>query len=172
MINDAIEANKRICVLPTQNKYENTLCVSGIPVLLQKYEDGRMDIVITGVEKVKLLQEIKSNPYQEYAYEPMYESQRIVKKEDFQLIKELLYSRLRKQPHFDEQREQFAKILQDNEAVINYSILLLFSDIDKKFKLMQLNAFDQKIQAMIDYLQPESIDIFDHINLIQDLKDK
>lgn len=171
MINDALDKNKRICVIPSQDKYKDLTCIAGIPVLLQKYEDERMDIVITGVQKVKLISEIKNDPYLEYEFEQVYESQRIEKKEDFQLIKELLYSKLKKQPHFDSQKEQFDKILEDSEAVINYSTLLLLSDINDKYCIMQKNQFDQKIEALIDFLQPKEINIFEHLNLLNNTEE-
>tara|TARA_B100001971_G_C18268036_1_gene596452 strand:- start:25864 stop:26484 length:621 start_codon:yes stop_codon:yes gene_type:complete len=167
MVNAALEENKRICVLPSANDYRKTTCIAGIPVLLQRYEDGRMDIVITGVEKVKLIKEIQDYPFLEYSYEPVHESKKIDNKDDYLLILDLLKKKLMSQPHYDSQKEQFDKILEDHEMVINYSILLLLSNIEDKSAVMQLNDFDKKIAQLIELLAPKDFDLFDHINLLK-----
>ncbi len=52
MVNDSFLTSQRIAVLPPRGSdLKNRICVAGVPMLLQKYDDGRMDIVITGVEK-------------------------------------------------------------------------------------------------------------------------
>lgn len=171
MINDAINLNKRVVVLPSLENYNNQICVSGIPVVLQKYDDGRMDIVITGVEKVILKDCIKERPYFEYSYEPMSENHLLTLKEDFHLIKELLWNKLKKQPQFELQKDQFKKILNDNETVINYSTLLLMPDISDKVEIMKLKSIDDKINSIIQKLSPDEIEVKDIIKLDLNLKD-
>lgn len=171
MINDAIYLNKRVVVIPSLDDYCNQVCISGIPVVLQKYDDGRMDIVITGVEKVLLKDCIKERPYLEYSYEPMKENNLLTLKEDFYLIKELLWNKLKKQPQFELQKGQFKKILNDNETVINYSTLLLIPDISDKVEIMRLKSIDDKINSIIQKLSPNEIEVKDIIKLDLNLKD-
>ena len=171
MINDAINLNKRVVVLPSFENYTNQVCISGIPVILQKYDDGRMDIVITGVEKVILKDCIKERPYLEYSYEPMTENNLLTLKEDFHLIKELLWNKLKKQPQFELQKDQLKKILNDNETVINYSTLLLILDVSEKVEIMRLKSIDDKINSIIQKLSPNEIDVKDIIKLDLNLKD-
>jgi Lon protease-like protein len=171
MVNDAIAMNKRIVVIPSLDNYRNQVCVSGIPVLLQKYDDGRMDIVITGVEKIILKECVKDNPYLEYSYEPVTENCLVTQNEDYQLIKELLWNKLKKQPQFELQKDQFKKILIDKETVINYANLLLVQDINDKISIMRLISLDEKIKMLIKILSPDKIEIGDILNLDINLKD-
>lgn len=171
MINDAINLNKRVVVLPKLENYNNQICVSGIPVLLQKYDDERMDIVITGVEKIILKECIKEHPYLEYSYEPISENQLLTLKEDFHLIKELLWNKLKKQPQFELQKDQLKKILNDNETVINYSILLLMPDTSDKIEIMRLKSIDNKINSIIQKLSPNEVEVKDILKLDINFKD-
>jgi len=161
MLADAIKNNKRITVIPTLEDYSDFVCISGIPIVLQKYEDGRLDIVITGVEKIQLKHEKKSQPFYEYYYEPISENNKIINHDDYSLVKELVWSKISKQAHFKSQKDQFVKIFQDQETVINYAILLLVIDIDQRVMLMQLPSIDKKIETIINLLAPEEIKMND-----------
>lgn len=160
MVNDSFLTSNRIAVLPPRaGDFQNRICIAGIPMLLQKYEDGRMDVVITGVEKIRLIEQVKSSPYLQYRYEKVFENEKVTLREDLTLIRELLWNEISKQPHFETQKKQLQKILQDPEAILNYTILLLVRNIQEREKLMVMNSFDTKIKSLIDILAPKRYDL-------------
>ena len=160
MINDSFLTNHRVAVLPPRGgDFKNRICVAGIPMLLQKYEDGRMDIVITGVEKVRLVEKVQTFPYIQYKYEKIFENEKMTQREDLALLRELLWSEIGKQPHFESQKGQLRKILQDPESIINYTILLMVKNIQEREKLMVINSFDAKVKRLIDILAPKRYDL-------------
>ncbi|MEX0798316.1 MAG: LON peptidase substrate-binding domain-containing protein, partial [Bacteriovoracaceae bacterium] len=160
MINDSFLTNQRVTVLPPRGSdFKNRIGVAGIPMLLQKYEDGRMDVVITGVEKVRLVEKAQSIPYMQYRYEKVFENEKVTLREDISLLRELLWSEISKQPHFETQKSQLRKILQDPESIINYTILLMVKNIQEREKLMVINSFDAKVKLLIDILAPKRYDL-------------
>lgn len=160
MINDSFLSSNRVAVLPPGGAdFKDRICVAGIPMLLQKYEDGRMDVVITGVEKVRLTERVQTYPYMQYRYEKVFENEKVTQREDLSLIRELLWSEISKQPHFESQKNQLRKILQDPESIINYTILLMVRNIQDREKLMVMNSFDSKIKGLIDILAPKRYDL-------------
>ncbi len=70
MIKDSIDYQIPIAIVPynAQNNYQGQVCVAGIPHVLTTYDDGRMDIYITGSVKCKLTQFEEENPYKVYTY--------------------------------------------------------------------------------------------------------
>lgn len=160
MINDSFLTSYRVAVLPPgDGEFKNRICIAGIPMLLQKYEDGRMDVVITGVEKIRLLERVQTFPYMQYRYEKVFENEKVTLTEDLTLVRELLWNEISKQPHFESQKNQLRKILQDPESIINYTTLLLVRNIKDREKLMVMNSFDQKIKTLIDTLAPKRYDL-------------
>lgn len=160
MINDSFLTSQRIAVLPPRGSdFRDRICVAGVPMLLQKYDDGRMDIVITGVEKIRLMEPIKADPYAQYTYERLFENEKVTLREDISLIRELLWNEISKQPHFETQKAQLRKILQDPESIINYTTLLLIKNVLEREKIMTMNSFDSKIRALIDMLAPKRYDL-------------
>lgn len=167
MVNDSFLTNHRIAVLPPRSgDFKDRICVAGIPMLLQKYEDGRMDVVITGVEKIRLSERVQSFPYLQYKYEKIFENEKVTLREDLSLLRELLWNEIAKQPHFETQKAQLRKILQDPESIINYTILLLVRNIQEREKLMVMNSFDTKIKSLIDALAPKRYDLSPFLNPI------
>lgn len=160
MMHDSFLTNQRVAVMPPRGSdFKNRVCIAGIPMLLQKYEDGRMDVVITGVEKVRLTERVQTFPYLQYKYEKIFENEKVTLKEDLSLLRELLWSEIAKQPHFETQKTQLRKILQDPESIINYTVLLLVRNIQAREKLMVINSFDAKIKTLIDTLAPKRYDL-------------
>lgn len=160
MINDSFLTSHRIAVLPPRSgDFKGRICVAGIPMLLQKYEDGRMDVVITGVEKIRLVERVQTFPYLQYRYEKVFENEKVTLREDLTLVRELLWNEIAKQPHFETQKNQLRKILQDPESIINYTILLLVRNIQEREKLMAMNSFDNKVKCLIDILAPKRYDL-------------
>ncbi len=108
---------------------------------------------------MRLIEAIKEAPYLQYSYERLFENEQVTLREDISLIRELLWNEISKQPHFDTQKAQLRKILQDPESIINYTTLLLIKNVLEREKIMTMNSFDTKIKALIDMLAPKRYDL-------------
>src|SRR5690554_1490632 len=65
MVQDCFLNDYLIAVLTPQwnGEYEGRICVAGRPTIIQSYDNGELDIVITGVMKCRLEEKIQTHPY-------------------------------------------------------------------------------------------------------------
>lgn len=160
IINDAFLSNGKVSVIPSTSfdrskTLEGQICVAGIPLLLQKYPDQSMDIVITGVEKVRLLG--PCGGHFQFACESVFENEKVTLNEDLALIGQLLWHEISMQKSLREQQGQLAKLLEEPESILNYACLLLVKSLSTREQIMQANSFDHKIHLLIDSLSPKKL---------------
>lgn len=171
MVNDAIENGLDIAVLIQSNSgnYEDRICIAGFPTILNLYENGRMDIVITGRIKCRLKKCKKSGPYLIYSSEEIVEDLYLSReqKDDLELIRELVWDYINSQQVLRNQKENIEKILEDPETVLSYANLLLVHDKDDKQRLMEINKLSDKISELISIISPTSIELGPFIDPIK-----
>lgn len=162
MVKDSIDMGIPIAVTsyhPSGN-YRGEVCVCGMPHILSTYPDGRMDIYITGTDKIRLTDFEEENPYKIYRYRTLDED---IDTEDdaFDLeiwsLKTLLE---RWANHFlpdPSQRESFANTLEDPELLINYCTVFLVDEVRVKREVMMADSIGEKIHILLNVIGPKEV---------------
>jgi len=163
MINDSIENKIPVGIVKYQNfeKYSGMFCVAGIPEILNSFPDGRMDIYITGSVKCLITNAVNENPYKIYEYKMLEE--KLLLDNSFEMDIESLKTFLNRwslsfipDPI---QREAFMKMLNDTEALINYSAVFLVEDGLVKERIMEAETLEKKLKILLKYLGPKEISL-------------
>ncbi len=163
MIKDAIENQIPVAVVPfnSRNNYKDVICIAGIPNILNAYDDGRMDIFITGSEKCLLTDFDQENPYKIYHYRQLVENLYVDESIEYEL--ESLHCLLERwAANFlmdPNQRQNFSHTLNDPEVLLNYCAVFLLDDIDKKKEVMEANTMKRKIQILLTAVGPKEISL-------------
>jgi Lon protease-like protein len=163
MIRDSIDFQIPIAVVPfnPSNHYEGEICVAGLPHVLTTYDDGRMDIYITGAIKCRLNAFVEENPYKVYYYNELDEN--LFVDESFELELESLKSLLERWAmHFlpdPIQRQSFSQTLEDPEVLVNYCSVFLVDDLITKKAVMQAETLRKKIQVLLHVIGPKEISL-------------
>ena len=161
MIKDAMELQIPVAVIPydPSNNYSGQICIAGIPHILTTYNDGRMDIYITGSVKCRLTEFVEENPYKVYNYRPIDENIFLDEGQTMEL-ESLRIMLERWARHFlqDEgQRQSFSTTLDDVEVLINYCAVFLIDELPMKRYVMEANSLKDKIQIILKALGPKEI---------------
>jgi Lon protease-like protein len=163
MINDAVEKGLDIAVLLIDNSenYQDRVCVAGFPTILNVYDNGRMDIVITGKIKCKLKKCKQTEPYLIYTYEELQEDTQLDddQKEDLSLIKDLVLGYVKSQEVLKNQLKVIESLLNDPTTIISYANLLLVQQPAQKEKIMQLDSLKSQVELLLEVLSPDKIDM-------------
>jgi Lon protease-like protein len=163
MIKDAMEYQIPIAVIPydPSNNYTGQICIAGIPHILTTYNDGRMDIYITGSMKCRLTEFYEENPYKVYYYRPLEENLFVNDGLDMEL--ESLRTMLERwAQHFlqdESQRQSFSMTLDDPEVLVNYCTVFLLDDLLMKREVMEAGSLRDKIQIIFKALGPKEISL-------------
>jgi Lon protease-like protein len=161
MVKDAIERNVPIAIVPyhASNNYQNTVCVAGMPHILKTYPDGRMDIYITGHIKCLLRSLDQESPYQAYGFDLLDENLSLNENlaPDLEILESLLESWANQFLTDIDQRENFARTLNDPEILINYCAVFLLDDIDSKRRVMESESIKKKIEVLLKAVGPKEI---------------
>ena len=161
MIKDAIEYNRPIAIAPFSptGRYHDQICVAGHPHILNHYEDGRLDIYITGSIKCKLKHLVSEKPYKIYTFEEIEE--RVFVNEDVEdnldFLRELIDRWAFKYLEDEEQRMNFSRTLYDPELLVNYSAVFLIDEINVKKDVMEAGNIKKKIQIILKSLGPKEV---------------
>lgn len=161
MIKDSIEQQIPIAVVtydPTNN-YRGEVCVSGMPHILSTYPDGRLDIYITGTDKIRLTDFVGDEPYLTYRYREIEEDTYVDDSFDIEVssLKTLLE---RWAHHFlpdPVQRESFSNTLEDPELLVNYCTVFLVDEMEIKREVMMANSLEEKIKILLHVIGPKEV---------------
>lgn len=163
MIHDAIRTQTPVAIIPIdpKNNYQGEVCVAGVPQILSSYPDGRMDIYITGSVKCHLTHFDEENPYKVYYYKPLTETSDLDDRYDLELdsLKAFLRKWSGKFLPDTSQQEAFQRTLNDDETLINYSVLFLLEDLAIKRKVMEAGELSQKVELLMKALGPKEISL-------------
>lgn len=163
MIKDSVDLQIPIAVTsyhPTSN-YRGEICVAGMPHILSTYPDGRMDIYITGAEKIRLTDLQEDSPYKIYRYRSVDEDTDLDDSFDIEIwsLRNLLE---RWANHFlpdPSQRESFAHTLEDPELLINYCTVFLIDEIRIKREVMRANSLEDKVRILLNVIGPKEVSL-------------
>jgi len=163
MIKDSIDMDIPIAVtsLREDNDYRGEVCVAGTPHILSTYPDGRMDIYITGSEKIILTTAVTNNPYKVYRYNDVDEDTFLDESFDLEVwsLKNILE---RWAKHFlpDEgQRDSFSRTLDDPELLINYCTVFLVDEARIKKEVMLARSLEDKIRILLSVIGPKEVSL-------------
>lgn len=163
MIKDSIEMDIPIAVTSFRedNDYRGEVCVAGIPHILSTYPDGRMDIYITGSDKIILTTAETNNPYKVYRYSDVEEDDFLDDSFDLEVwsLKNILE---RWAKHFlpDEgQRDSFSRTLDDPELLINYCTVFLVDEARIKKEVMLARSLKDKIRILLSVIGPKEVSL-------------
>lgn len=163
MIKDSIEMDIPIAVtgLRDDNDYRGEVCVAGTPHILSTYPDGRMDIYITGSDKIILTTAESNNPYKIYRYQDVEEDTYLDDSFDLEVwsLKNILE---RWAKHFlpDEgQRDSFSRTLDDPELLINYCTVFLVDESRIKKEVMLARSLEDKIRILLSVIGPKEVSL-------------
>lgn len=163
MIKDSIEMDIPIAVtgLRDDNDYRGEVCVAGTPHILSTYPDGRMDIYITGSDKIILTTAESNNPYKVYRYQDVEEDTYLDDSFDLEVwsLKNILE---RWAKHFlpDEgQRDSFSRTLDDPELLINYCTVFLVDESRIKKEVMLARSLEDKIRILLSVIGPKEVSL-------------
>src|SRR5690606_24818047 len=119
---------------------------------------NRMDILLTGIKKVKLTNKIQNEkPYISYEFEEVQEDLGPTEDElhDLKVIKNLILKRFRKSFELMGNFENLREHLCDPEVAINYATFFLLDSMEKKKEILQLNTISEKLELLMNTLLPE-----------------
>jgi Lon protease-like protein len=163
MISDSLRKKIPVAIVPlhSHGHYQGEICVAGFPNILNTYQDGRMDIYITGSIKCCLTTSICEEPYRSYFFHSLEEDVSLDDShesdlESFRLLLEKWALNFLQDPL---QLEMFKKTLNDPELLINYCALFLAEDLRVKRSLMKSNSLKEKISIMLNALGPKEISL-------------
>lgn len=163
MIRDSIDMDIPIAVtsLREDGNYRGEVCVAGTPHILSTYPDGRMDIYITGSDKIILTNAVSNNPYKIYRYNDVEEDTFLDESFDLEIwsLKNILE---RWAKHFlpDEgQRDSFSRTLDDPELLINYCTVFLVDESRIKKEVMLARSLEDKIRILLSVIGPKEVSL-------------
>lgn len=163
MVHDAIRLNIPVAVIPASNSnnYQGSVCVAGVPQILNSYPDGRLDIYITGQIKCQLTEFDEENPYKVYYYQPLKELADLSEEWviEIESLKRFLIHWATKFLPDPLQRKAFGQSLKDEETLINYCALFLIEDLEVKKQIMESSQLSQKVQLLSRALGPKEISL-------------
>ena len=158
MIQDAIKNEAYVTVLFPQESYDNEICCLGKVELLKTYPDQRLDILITGIQKVKLTQQVQSSkPYLIYQFEEIHESLIPTEDEwhDLKIIKNLILKRFKKSFELMGNFENLKGSLCDPITTINYATFFLLESMEKKKEILAASSISDKLDLLMNTFLPE-----------------
>lgn len=163
MIKDSLDNHTPITVVTKESNdhYSGKVCVSGTPIVLKKYDDDRMDVVLTGIEKIKLTEFVDEDPYKIYESIPIDEI-RVVsedKRFDLHMIKRRFQSWVKGNVMVKIAPDHLRVMLSDTEMLLSYASIFLISDTDVKKHILEAESFDNKIDLIIQGLVPDKINL-------------
>lgn len=162
MVNDAVEEERPIAVLPQRSDqdYRGKVFSAGVPQVVQRYEDGRMDIVLVGEIKGRLSQPKEGGrPYLVYGYEPLEEDTRLssVSALAREGLRAALTGWARQHIMGEAQLEAFCQVIADDETMMGYATLFLVSDVSTRVKVLEEPRWEKKALMLWHCWGPKDI---------------
>lgn len=162
MINAALEQEIPVAVIPPlSHNYSGRVCYGGVPQLLQRYEDGRMDIAIAGDVRCRLGEMLKTEPYLVSEYEAEDEDATLSAKSAFarECIHDGLVSWGQVKIPGDDQFEIFKRVIKESESLLSYGTLFLVEEMDQKLKVIEERKWDKRAEMIFKTLGPKEVSL-------------
>lgn len=163
MVIDAIETDTPIAVTQIEHEgnYQGRAVVAGVPELLQKYPDGRMDIVIRGDQKLCLTKFLFESPYKVFEGEELTEDMHLSDQGEFALecVSTALSTWAAKQITDHIQLMNFRHAITDPVTLVSYATLFMIDSPKEKQRLLAEHKFEQKVDRLLRLIAPKEIDL-------------
>jgi len=162
MVNDALEQEIPIAVLPiVDGRYAGRVCYGGVPQLLHRYDDGRMEIAISGDTRCRLGDIIQDQPYLICEYQEETENQNLSERTRFarECIYEGLMSWGEQKIPGPEQLETFKGMLAEPESLLSYGNLFLVEGIEQKMRVVEEPSWERKAEMIFKTLGPKEMSL-------------
>ena len=162
MVNDALEQQLPIAVLPVfDGRYQGRACYGGIPQLLHRYDDGRMEIAISGDIRCRLGEVTQDHPYLVCEFEEESEDHKLSERSRFarECIHEGLLSWGEQKIPGEDQLETFKGMIADPESLLSYGNLFLVDDIDQKMRVVEARSWEMKAEMIFKALGPKELSL-------------
>ncbi len=162
MVNDALKHETPIAVLPLINgELASRICYAGVPQLLNRHEDGRMEIALTGETRCRLGELVKEQPYLVYEFRVEDENEAFSERTKF--ARECIYDGLiswgeEKVPS-EGQLETFKEVLTDPQSLLSYATMFLVEDINERLKIMEARSWETKAAMIFKTLGPKEMSL-------------
>lgn len=163
MIQDAVSEDIPVAVVPMRRDgdYQGQVFCGGIPRMLTKHGDGRMDITITGEIKGKLGRVVSGQPYLAHTYQPLHETHKLTNKSQFarECLLDGLVTWVKTQPLPRDQVKAFEVAMEDPEMLIGHATLFLLNDSKAKQHVLEEASLDEKLLLLMREWAPKEIDL-------------
>ena len=163
MVNDAVTNQSPIAVVPFRpdGNYSSHACYAGIPQILHRYEDGRMDISLSGEVRCRLKNCINEAPYLIFSCQEEPEFLKLSSRSQFALecILDAMMAWANKSLPHPEQRAAFKTILGDNEALLNYATLFLINENSVRMAIVEESVGDMRAEMILKALGPKEVSL-------------
>lgn len=161
MVHDAISDNVPIAVTPPTVDYRGRVFAAGVPEVIQKYPDGRMDILLKGEIKGKIDSFLGEDPYKVFSYHELHENMTLTANGKFQCecLAEAIKGWAAKQIYDQAQLDLFHRVIEDKNTLVGYATLFLVERPDIRQKILDQQCIDKKIEMILKEWGPKEISL-------------
>lgn len=161
MIHDSILNEIPVAVTPPTVDYRGRIFAAGIPEIIQRYDDGRMDIVLRGDLKGKVDDFIAETPYKVFSFHELKEDNRLTEQGRFksECLLEALRTWAGKQLIDAAQLELFAKVIENPGAMVSYATLFLIDNPRTRQSILEQQCLEKKMEIILQEWGPKELDL-------------
>lgn len=168
MFEEAVEDGTYVTVVSSDSMgdYQGKIGVAGKPIITKRYEDGRIDVIITGDKKIKLTSAISERPYKIYNSIEEKSNLTFYNEPDFELLAQHFLYKLSSTNKLKFDTQKLNYFLHDPVAITNYLTTLFVGDVIIQEEVLKQETLQDKIDILIDYLAPSIIELGDNLTPI------
>lgn len=161
MVHDAIEAQVPIAVTSPTVDYTGRVIAAGVPDVIQRYPDGRMDILLKGEIKGKIDSFLGEDPYMIFSFHELKENMQLSKSSEFQYecLEVALNGWAANQITDPTQMHVFQKSIEDKKTMVGYATLFLVDKHTARQKILDQQNIDKKIEMILKEWGPKEISL-------------
>lgn len=154
MIEDSIESTTPIALTMGRTKQEKMIAGIGLPIVLEKYPDGSMVILLRGLGKVELQECVHTKPYQTFKAKLFEDVQDISEEKRFRLnrLKIMLTDWLQRAIEDEAQRKALIANLETPAIIVECFSAFMISEPTKRQEILEAATIDDQIDLIYDAL--------------------
>ena len=159
MIQDAVESEIPVAVTPPSVDYRGRVFAAGVPEVIQRYPDGRMDIVLRGELKGKVDNLVEDGPYKVFTFHELHEDTRLTDNGRFksECLLEVMRSWAAKQLIESAQLELFSKVIENEISMVSYATLFLIDNPRTRQAILEQQCLEKKMDIILREWGPKEI---------------
>jgi len=161
MIQDATTREVPVAVVQVRpdNDYRGVVFAAGVPQVMHRHEDGRLDISIIGEFRGRTQDRLGVSPYISYSATEDQSNAQVTQKSAFarECLKDSLMNWAASQMANDAQIEALNELLQDPEALASYSSMLFVQRPFLRQQLLEEGSVEKRLLAIWKEIMPPEI---------------